>query len=395
MQKPLKSPKPSKGVETSMEKKKAPVVAASPKITLLIFCPSEIILAGILRALEADSDLDILNIEKNTIESFIDSIKKLKPQVILFAHMEALPNLREICKAIRDISKDQIKTQMLLLGNIPSHEEIVSLINVGARGYFDLNDPSGQLPEAVRVLAKGEIWLPRDKMSSIMDRIISVVGREIKEKTLDQLTPTEFQVLSSSARANRTTKSPQPCSSVKTPSAPTSKASTPNSTPTAVSSSLCTRSIRPSFKHEERDHGHDHEIHRGNRRKIKKTRRRVLRSVENRPEKRMAFHPSPDGRRHRTTAPRKKIPGRGQDPEHQLDGAYFSLESKVIVGSQLNLIIELPDKLTDGKKVKLRIGGITVRLEKPDKKTKRQGVAVRFSDDLFQVVPVKKTAKKK
>jgi hypothetical protein len=45
--------------------------------------------------------------------------------------------------------------------------------------------------------------------------------------------------------------------------------------------------------------------------------------------------------------------------------------------------------------LKLRIGGITVRLEKPDKKAKHQGVAVRFSDDLFKVVPAKKTPKKK
>jgi c-di-GMP-binding flagellar brake protein YcgR len=75
-------------------------------------------------------------------------------------------------------------------------------------------------------------------------------------------------------------------------------------------------------------------------------------------------------------------------------GAYFSLDSGVVVGSKLNLFIELPKKLADGKKMKLRIGGITVRLEKPDKKTKRQGVAVRFSDE-FNVVPAKKTAKKK
>ena len=95
-----------KGAETSIEKKKT-LPAAESKITLLIFCPSDIILAGILRALEADPELEILNIEKNTIESFIDSIKKLKPQVILFAHMEPLPNLREICKAIREISKTQ------------------------------------------------------------------------------------------------------------------------------------------------------------------------------------------------------------------------------------------------------------------------------------------------
>ena len=76
-------------------------------------------------------------------------------------------------------------------------------------------------------------------------------------------------------------------------------------------------------------------------------------------------------------------------------GAYFTLDSGVVVGSKLNLFIELPDKLADGKKMRLRIGGITVRLEKPDKKTKRQGVAVRFSDDLFKVVPVRKAAKKK
>jgi c-di-GMP-binding flagellar brake protein YcgR len=76
-------------------------------------------------------------------------------------------------------------------------------------------------------------------------------------------------------------------------------------------------------------------------------------------------------------------------------GAYFTLDSGVVVGSKLNLFIDLPEKLADGKKLRMRIGGITVRLEKPDKKTKRQGVAVRFSDDMFKVVSEKKTAKKK
>ncbi len=76
-------------------------------------------------------------------------------------------------------------------------------------------------------------------------------------------------------------------------------------------------------------------------------------------------------------------------------GAYFTLDSGVVVGSKLNLFIDLPEKLADGRKLKMRIGGITVRLEKPDKKAKRQGVAVRFSDDMFKVVPVRKEAKKK
>jgi c-di-GMP-binding flagellar brake protein YcgR len=70
-------------------------------------------------------------------------------------------------------------------------------------------------------------------------------------------------------------------------------------------------------------------------------------------------------------------------------GAYFCLDSGVVVGSKLNLVLELPKELTEGRKMKMRLGGITVRLEKPDKKTKKQGVAVRFSRD-FRVIPEKK-----
>ena len=165
------------------------------KISILIYCPSELILSGILRSLESAREIEVSNIEKTTIESFLESIKSLEPNVILFANSEPLPNMREICKAIKEISEGRRKSQLLLLGNIPSHEEIVGLMNVGVRGYFDLNASASELSEAIRIINKGEIWLPRDKMSSIMDRIISVVGRDLKEKTLDQLTPTEFQVL--------------------------------------------------------------------------------------------------------------------------------------------------------------------------------------------------------
>lgn len=177
-----------------MNKKKV-AEATVKKIKVLIYCPSDLILSGILRALESSADIEVINIEKSTIESFLESIKALRPHVILFAKSEPLPNIREICKAIRELSKGLPASQLMLLGNIPSQEEIVSLMNTGVRGYFDLNDPSNQLGDAIHVIQKGEIWLPRDKMSSIMDRIISVVGRDLKEKTLDQLTPTEFQVL--------------------------------------------------------------------------------------------------------------------------------------------------------------------------------------------------------
>lgn len=176
--------------------KKATQALDGKKIKALIYCTSDLILAGIVKALDDSGDVDVVSVEKSTIDSFLAAIKDLKPQVVLLTTSEPMPNLREVCKAVRDIAEtNKMSTQLMLLGNIPSHEEVVGLMNVGVRGYFDLNESSEQLAEALRVVHKEEIWLPRDKMSSIMDRIISVVGRDLKEKTLDQLTPTEFQVL--------------------------------------------------------------------------------------------------------------------------------------------------------------------------------------------------------
>ena len=172
----------------SEKKKKEP-------LKLLIYCPSDLILAGILKSIEADKEIEVVGVEKTTIESLLEAIRKNTPEVVLFSNTEPVPNLREICKAIRDALGKGKRPQLLLLGTIPSHEEIVGLMNSGMRGYFDINDHSNQLSEAIRVVHRGEIWLPRDKMSSIMDRIISVVGKDLREKSLDQLTPTEFQVL--------------------------------------------------------------------------------------------------------------------------------------------------------------------------------------------------------
>ena len=67
-------------------------------------------------------------------------------------------------------------------------------------------------------------------------------------------------------------------------------------------------------------------------------------------------------------------------------GAYFSLDSDLVVGAKVNLTIELPPEFTEGKKIKLCLDGETVRLEKKEKQGRKQGVAVRFKRDFrFQV----------
>jgi hypothetical protein len=70
-------------------------------------------------------------------------------------------------------------------------------------------------------------------------------------------------------------------------------------------------------------------------------------------------------------------------------GAYFHLDSTVIVGSKVKLMIDLPKELTEGQNVRLEVGGLTVRLQKPEKRGKKQGVAVRFAKG-FKFLPAGK-----
>lgn len=73
-------------------------------------------------------------------------------------------------------------------------------------------------------------------------------------------------------------------------------------------------------------------------------------------------------------------------------GVYFCLDSGVVIGSKLNLVIDLPTRLGEGKKLKLCIGGLTVRLEEPDKAPKKQGVALRFHKE-FRIISEEKLKK--
>jgi len=68
-------------------------------------------------------------------------------------------------------------------------------------------------------------------------------------------------------------------------------------------------------------------------------------------------------------------------------GAYFCLDAGVVVGSKLHLLIDLPKKLGDGRKHRLTIAGVAIRLEKPETKGKRQGVAVEFKSE-GEILPI-------
>jgi c-di-GMP-binding flagellar brake protein YcgR len=71
-------------------------------------------------------------------------------------------------------------------------------------------------------------------------------------------------------------------------------------------------------------------------------------------------------------------------------GAFFLLKTPIPVGSKFKITVDIPHKLTEGKNVRLKLNGTVLRLIKVEKKTKKQGVAVRFSKDYEFVASKKK-----
>lgn len=62
-------------------------------------------------------------------------------------------------------------------------------------------------------------------------------------------------------------------------------------------------------------------------------------------------------------------------------GAFFGLDSGITLGARLFLIIDLPTEITEGKPVRLRLEGVTVRLLKLTGKPKKQGIAMNFGEE--------------
>lgn len=62
-------------------------------------------------------------------------------------------------------------------------------------------------------------------------------------------------------------------------------------------------------------------------------------------------------------------------------GAYFGLDAGITIDTKLTLSIEIPSKLTEGKKTKLSLSGTAVRIEKAESKKKKNNIAVCFDKE--------------
>lgn len=106
-----------------------------------------------------------------TRESDIDRIRRLKPRVLLLSLQQ--------CIAANYAMLDSLRRECPEMGVIvltdeaaPQEDQVMQALAKGARGYLNLEAGSVHISKAVHVIERGESWVPRKMLRTVMDQIL-------------------------------------------------------------------------------------------------------------------------------------------------------------------------------------------------------------------------------
>lgn len=129
----------------------------------------------------------------------------LNPRVCLVAHrliieygLATIPHITDLFPGVA----------VLVHGEHDSLEVAAEVLAVGAKGFFDLSEPIGYLPTAVKVVSQGKMWGPREAVAMMAQRLAerssteqkSGDGRSLSEDDLLLGVNTRVQLLAAALR---------------------------------------------------------------------------------------------------------------------------------------------------------------------------------------------------
>ena len=104
-------------------------------------------------------------------ENEVARIKRLKPIVMLVSLDLCADEDHALLLALRSECPE---SRIVLLADDAVHEsKIIQALEIGARGYLKLESVELHLSRAVQVVGRGESWVPRKMLGSILDRLLN------------------------------------------------------------------------------------------------------------------------------------------------------------------------------------------------------------------------------
>jgi len=149
--------------------------------------------AGIRALIEAEDRLQVVG-EASTGDEAVDRVRELKPDLVIMDL--AMPGSNGL-EATRRISALELNTSVLVLTVHAEEEYLVPVVEAGASGYLTKTSADTDLLEAIRVVARGQVFLPPKAATLLLKRYKDAEGED--SAGLNDLSTREQEVLALTA----------------------------------------------------------------------------------------------------------------------------------------------------------------------------------------------------
>ena len=138
----------------------------SSAIKVLLVDDHAMFRAGIKVLLEAGGRVDVVG-EASSGDEAVDRVRELKPDVVVMDL--AMPESNGL-EATRRIAALKLDTKVLVLTVHAEEEYLVPVVEAGASGYLTKTSADTDLMEAIKVVARGQVFLPPKAATLLLQR---------------------------------------------------------------------------------------------------------------------------------------------------------------------------------------------------------------------------------
>jgi two-component system, NarL family, nitrate/nitrite response regulator NarL len=149
---------------------------------------------GLKRLLENERDFVVCGEAEDGGEA-VRKVRQLKPDMLLLDL--SMPGAGGL-DALRELSEEHdIRTCILLLTAEIEQEELVTALQLGARGVVMKDSSATLLLKAIRGVLAGEFWVGRDRVANLVDALRPKITRNVGASPSDHgLTERELLIVS-------------------------------------------------------------------------------------------------------------------------------------------------------------------------------------------------------
>ncbi len=149
-------------------------------IRILIADDHFIVRIGLVALVNTEPDMEVVAEAADGVQA-VELFARHKPDLVL---MDLRMPLKTGIEAASEIRSQSPAARVLMLTTFDGDEDIHRALEAGAQGYVLKSSTGGELIPALRAVASGQKWIPRE-----------VANRLAFRKMFEDLTPREVQVL--------------------------------------------------------------------------------------------------------------------------------------------------------------------------------------------------------